>query len=66
MKGISLKVTVDSAGHATVDVGGVTGPGCLDATRAIEEALGDVQSRKHKPEYFQRVSRKQSVKQNSS
>ncbi len=36
-----LEITIDSQGHVTVHVRGISGPRCLEATRALQEALGE-------------------------
>lgn len=45
-----IKITVDRDGNATVEAFGFKGRSCLAATKAIEDALGKVKSRKEKPE----------------
>lgn len=48
-----ITVTIGKDGKTKVDAAGFTGGNCLDATRAIERALGavDDQGRAMKPEY---------------
>ncbi len=48
---IRLIIGVD--GTVTIEPTGFTGPACEAATKAIEEALGEVVDRKKKPEYYQ-------------
>jgi len=48
-----IRITVSPEGKATVEVIGGRGEGCLQATREIERALGDVDDRKKKPEFYQ-------------
>ena len=49
---IEFIITPD--GIVKEDVRGVQGPACETLTEAIEQALGEVKSREHKPEYYQR------------
>lgn len=49
----TLKIAVSPKGRVSVEVIGGRGESCLDATRAIEEALGDVVERRKKPEFYQ-------------
>lgn len=46
-------VSISSTGEVTVEVQGVTGTQCLDITRGLEEQLGVVIDRQHKPEFYQ-------------
>lgn len=43
-------------GTVIENVIGVSGGGCEDVTRAIEEALGEVTEREHKPEFYEQVT----------
>ena len=40
---------------ASIDVEGLDGPLCLEATKALEAALGEVTERTHKPEFNKRA-----------
>ncbi len=40
-------------GTVKEEVRGMAGAGCEEVTRAIEDALGEVSEREHKPEYYQ-------------
>ena len=51
MAEIEIVVSVD--GTVTVEAIGVQGPGCQDLTRAIEDALGSVESRECKTAFFE-------------
>lgn len=66
MRPPTLTVTIDTQGNATVDVNGVVGPGCVEATRTIEAALGEIQERERKPEYYRRAALGNSVSQRGS
>jgi len=50
MKEIEIIVKLD--GTSTVEAKGFNGIGCTDATKVFEEALGAVEKRKKKPEFF--------------
>lgn len=49
-----IEIRIGPDGDVTVDVRGVKGPGCVDLTRFLEEALGDVTERTFTQEYRQR------------
>ena len=51
-------ITVSPTGETTVQTSGYTGPACKDASRFIEEALGQATAERLTPEYHQRASRK--------
>jgi hypothetical protein len=55
-------VKVSPTGEITVEAEGFRGKGCIDATKAIEEALGTRTSRGLKPE-FQRQEATQLLRQ---
>ncbi len=57
-----ILVKVSPAGEITVEAEGFKGKGCIDATKAIEEALGTRTSRGLKPE-FQRQEASQPLRQ---
>ena len=54
MKRIDIDIGPD--GSIAIDAVGFSGPDCEEATRFLEEALGEPASRQHKPEYRQRAS----------
>ena len=51
MERLVFRILQDGTVEETVS--GVKGTGCLDLTEKIEEALGVVQYRKEKPEYYE-------------
>jgi hypothetical protein len=53
MPEVIIIVTAD--GQVTVEALGATGLTCLDLTRAIEQALGDVESRSCKTEFYEEL-----------
>jgi hypothetical protein len=54
MKRIDIDIGPD--GSIAIDAVGFTGPDCEEATRFLEEALGEPTSRQHKPEYRRRAT----------
>ena len=57
-----IVVTIGADGSTQVSVVGQPGPGCLDLTKAIEAALGDVESRECTVDYYQAASEGEEVK----
>lgn len=55
MTGIQeLDIVIDKQGRVSIDVRGVSGPGCEDITRTLEEALaGKILTRRRKDEWHQ-------------
>ena len=49
----TIEVTIEPDGKFSIQVHGFRGTSCHSATKVFEEALGDVQSRKHTAEFFQ-------------
>ena len=49
-------VEVKGDGTTKVEVQGHKGPGCVDLTRAIEAALGNVESRECSVEFYEQAS----------
>lgn len=58
-----IEIVVSKDGTVTVEALGVQGPGCADLTRAIEEALGSVESRECKVEYFESYAEGEQLEQ---
>ena len=54
MKRIDIDIAPD--GSIAIDAVGFSGPDCEEATRFLEEALGEPASRQRKPEYRQRAT----------
>lgn len=46
-----IKITPD--GEVTIDVHGAKGKNCIELSKFLEEALGDVTDREFKSEYYQ-------------
>ncbi len=55
-----INVDIAPDGSVEIDAVGFSGPDCEQATRFLEEALGEVTERSRKPEYHQRSVRRQS------
>ena len=50
-----IEIVVSKDGTITVEAKGVVGAGCLDLTKAIENALGEVESRSCKTEFYEQA-----------
>ena len=50
-----IEVVISPDGQVTLEVKGAAGPGCLDLTRALEEALGTVESRSCKTAFYEQA-----------
>jgi hypothetical protein len=48
-----IEVVISKDGTVTVEAIGVVGTGCLDLTRALEEALGSVEGRSCKVDFYE-------------
>ena len=57
MKRIDIDIGPD--GSIAIDAVGFSGPDCEEATRFLEEALGEPTARQQKPEYRQRATAQQ-------
>lgn len=52
-----IEVVIGKDGNVQIEVAGVKGPGCLDITKALEEALGgDIEERNMRPEFDEEQS----------
>ena len=52
----SIEIIIDVKGQTTVQTKGFAGSSCRDATRALEQALGTVQSDQPTSELYQTVA----------
>ncbi len=52
MSQAELQIVISPEGHIQIEVQGVQGNACMDLTRTLEEALGSVEDRQYKPEYY--------------
>ena len=59
----TIEITVDSKGHATVQTRGFTGDECREASKFIEQALGQRTDEKLTAEFFQGQTIDQRLKQ---
>lgn len=59
-------ITFDEVGNPTIEVQGVKGKKCLELTKPLEDALGVVQSRQKKPEFYQRVTVEEHLRQGNT
>ena len=53
MKKRDIIITIGDDGEVQISVEGVSGKGCIDFTKFLEDELGDVTSREHTSEYYQ-------------
>jgi hypothetical protein len=56
-------ITVSPSGETSVQTTGYTGPACKDASRFIEEALGEKTAERLTPEYHQPATRNNQLDQ---
>ena len=61
MPEIEIVVSID--GQVTVEALGVVGASCTDLTRALEEALGSVESRACKVEFYEQAEEREALRQ---
>jgi hypothetical protein len=54
----TIEVVVDPAGGLKIEAVNFQGADCEKATRFLEEALGEIQNRTHKPAYLARARTK--------
>lgn len=54
MKPREIEVIIDQDGTVSIEAIGYDGPDCEEATDHIERALGRIQARQRKPEYYRR------------
>lgn len=52
MSQAELQIVISPTGKVEIEVQGVQGSGCMELTRFLEEALGDVDERTFKAEYY--------------
>ena len=48
----TLKFTIRQDGYVTEEVIGATSNECIELTKQIDNKLGDLETRQHKPAYF--------------
>lgn len=59
----TIEITVSSEGSVSIKTQGFTGGSCRDATRDLERALGVAGTERLLPEYFQRASTGEQLRQ---
>ena len=59
----TIEITVSPAGETTVQTKGFTGPGCRDASRFVERALGERAGEQLTAEFYQSASVHQPARQ---
>ena len=63
MSARTIEITVSPEGAPSIKTSGFSGSSCRDATRDLERALGVVRSEHLLPEYFQRASTAERLRQ---
>ena len=60
-----IEITIDTTGQSTVQTKGFTGSSCRDASRFIEQALGELAGERMTAEFYQddAVRQEQSTQQ---
>ena len=58
-----VEIVITPEGVVTVEAIGAVGAGCLDLTRALEDALGQVESRSCKTEFYEQAEAGEQVAQ---
>ena len=59
----TIKFTIRQDGTVTEEVMGVIGNECESLTKRVEERLGNMRSRDHKPEYYQSLTVEETVQE---
>ncbi|MBP2634843.1 MAG: hypothetical protein H6Q72_750 [Firmicutes bacterium] len=59
-----LEITIDATGQVSIKVAGAKGGKCLDITKPIEEALGQVKVREMSPEFYEQPADVAKVRDN--
>ena len=58
----TIEVTIGPDGKFSIEPHGFRGSSCHQATKAFEETLGDIETRRHTTEYFQAETTKNQQK----
>ena len=58
-----IEIVISADGTVTVEAVGVIGASCIDLTRALEEALGSVESRECKVQFYEQAVEGQEIRQ---
>jgi hypothetical protein len=59
----SIEIVINTKGETTVQTKGFTGSSCRDASRLIEQALGQMQSDKPTAEFYQQTPAADQIQQ---
>ena len=59
-----LEITIDAHGKVNIKVAGAKGGKCLDITKPIEDALGEVKVREMNSEYYEQSADSSKVRNN--
>lgn len=59
-----LEITIDASGNVSIKVVGAKGGKCLDITKPIEDALGEVKVRDMTPEYYEQPADSAKIRDN--
>tara|TARA_R100000152_G_C6605943_1_gene61456 strand:- start:289 stop:504 length:216 start_codon:yes stop_codon:yes gene_type:complete len=59
----TIKFTIRQDGTVTEEVMGVIGNECESLTKRVEERLGNMRSRDHKPEYYQSLTVEETIQE---
>lgn len=57
----TIDLIINPSGQLTINASGFEGADCEKATAFLEQALGKLQQRQRKPEYYRRVRRQQQI-----
>jgi hypothetical protein len=52
-----IEIIINSSGQLTINAAGFSGTDCEKATAFLEQALGQLSAKQHKPEFHQRRQR---------
>ena len=55
----TVEIIIQASGQLTINAAGFSGTDCEKATAFLEQALGKLTAKQHKPEFYQRNKRTQ-------
>ena len=61
-----IEITVSADGQVQIEALGVVGASCTDLTKALEDALGSVESRSCKTEFYEQAEAGEQVSQGTA
>ena len=53
-----IEITIDKEGNISYEVKGIKGKSCIEATKFLDESLGEVVERKHSREFYEHPVRR--------